>query len=144
MTDETDPAVAASQLEGLGRQRTGWPGDVLYELPSRSMADQLGRVQATWQLTADETTRMLGVTPQALGEWRSAGIPAERAAAVADLAAATDLLVRHLRADRIPAVVRRSAERLGGRSLLNVATDDGTRAALEACRAMFDFPAASD
>jgi hypothetical protein len=66
-------------------------------------------------------------------------LPAERAVAVADLAAATDLLVRYLERDRIPAVVRRSAAALGGHSLMDMLGRGDTRSVLEACRDMFDF-----
>jgi hypothetical protein len=41
--------------------------------------------------------------------------------ALADLAAATDILERYVRRDRIPAVVRRRADVLGGLSLLEIA-----------------------
>ena len=61
---------------------------------------------------------------------------------VAELTAATDLLVRYLKLDRVPATVRRKAQRLGGASLVDlVAAGDG-QGVLEACRAMFDFSAA--
>ena len=43
----------------------------------------------------------------AVSKWLEQGGPAERVETVADLAAATDLLVRYLQRDRIPAVVRR-------------------------------------
>jgi hypothetical protein len=58
---------------------------------------------------------------------------------VADLAAATDLLVRHLQRDRIPAVVRRPAPALGRRSLLELLDAGEAHGVLAACRAMFAF-----
>lgn len=57
----------------------------------------------------------------------------------ADAARATDLLVHHLRRDRIPAVVRRSAPNLAGRSLLEMLAAGETSQLLEAVRGMFDF-----
>ena len=51
------------------------------------------------------------------------GTPDDRAVALADLSAATDVLERYVRRDRIPAVVRRPAEVLGGRSLLELAEE---------------------
>lgn len=70
-----------------------------------------------------------------------AGGPSERIETVANLAAATNLLVRYLKPDRVPATVRRNASHLGDRSLLDlVATGDSHRV-LEVCRAMFDFSA---
>jgi hypothetical protein len=59
--------------------------------------------------------------------------------AVSDLAAATDLLVRYLKRDRIPAVVRRRSALLDGRSLLELAAAGRTRDLLRACRDMFRF-----
>ena len=66
-------------------------------------------------------------------------MPPERAGAVADLAAATDLLVHHLKRDRIPAVVRRPIPALDGVSLVDLLARGDTRAALAACRDMFRF-----
>lgn len=67
------------------------------------------------------------------------GVPAERADALATLAAATDLLTHHLKADRIRAVVRRAAANLGDRSLLELAMASDPAAVLTATRAMFSF-----
>ncbi len=97
---------------------------------------------AVWGLTQSDAARLFGVSRQAVGKWLRAGVPSERAVAVADLGAATDLLVRYLRRERIPAVVRRAAAVTGGRSLVEVAGDD-PGAALDAVRAMFDFAAMS-
>jgi hypothetical protein len=55
------------------------------------------------------------------------------------LATATDLLDRYLRRDRIPAVVRRPAEALGGRSLLEMAEAGQSAAVVTAVRQMFDL-----
>ena len=64
-------------------------------------------VWGVWGLSQAEAARLFGVSRQAAGKWLQKGAPPERASAMADLAAATDLLVRHLKRDRIPAVVRR-------------------------------------
>lgn len=66
-------------------------------------------------------------------------MPVERAKAIADLAASTDLLVRYLKRDRIPAVVRRPVAALENRSLLDLLADGDTTTLLEACRDMFLF-----
>jgi hypothetical protein len=80
------------------------------------------------------------VSRQAIGKWWEAGVPEERLVAVADLAAATEVLARKLKVDRIPAVVRRPFADAGGRSLLEVAQEDPSevRALVDA---MFDFSA---
>ncbi len=81
----------------------------------------LDRLMASWDLSAAGTGRIFGVTRQAVAKWRGSGVPDERAVALADLAAATDVLERYVRRDRIPAVVRRPAALLGDRSMLELA-----------------------
>lgn len=110
------------------------------ELDRRVAGSDLDRVLSVWDLSQSDAARLFGVSRQAIGKWLRGGVPADRAVAVADLAAATDLLARYLRAERIPAVVRRPAAITGGRSVLDVAGDD-TATALAAVRAMFDFAA---
>ncbi len=56
-----------------------------------------------------------------------------------DLEAATELLLRYLKPDRIPAAVRRKSENLDGKSLVELTTSEDGHRVLEACRAMFDF-----
>jgi hypothetical protein len=56
-----------------------------------------------------------------VAKWRGSGVPDERAVALADLVAATDVLERYVRRDRIPAVVRRRSVLLGDQSLLELA-----------------------
>jgi len=76
---------------------------------------------ATWDLSAAGAGRIFGVSRQAVAKWRGSGVPDDRAVALADLVAATDVLERYVRRDRIPAVVRRQADVLGGQSLLEIA-----------------------
>ena len=67
------------------------------------------------------------------------GPPSERAKATADLLAASELLVRHIKRERIPAVVRRAIPVLGGLSLLDLLKQGRSDELLKACRSMFDF-----
>ncbi|MEO6821807.1 MAG: hypothetical protein ABI468_04950, partial [Candidatus Nanopelagicales bacterium] len=67
------------------------------------------------------------------------GVPADRSVAMADLAAATDVLERYVRRDRIPAVVRRPADMLGGVSLLDLAQTGDTASVRRQVAAMFDL-----
>jgi hypothetical protein len=99
----------------------------------------LDRVMQTWELSHADVGRMFSISRQAIAKWLNIGVPAERATAVADMAAATDLLQRHIKPDRIAAVVRRPAPALGGQSLLDLAAAGETAAVLAACRAMFQF-----
>jgi hypothetical protein len=53
-----------------------------------------------------------------------------------------EILSRHLKADRIPVVIRRSAPALGGRSILEAMADGDEAEVLAALRAGFDWSAA--
>jgi DNA-binding transcriptional regulator YdaS (Cro superfamily) len=133
-----DPVTSAARLVARHRDDPHWLDRFVAEIDRHRSSGELVRVLEVWGLSRAELARILGVSRQAVSKWVAVGVPAERATALADLAAATDLLVRYLRRDRIPAVVRRPAPRFGGYSLVQLAADD-TRTALEACRAMFDF-----
>ena len=100
---------------------------------------ELERVLEVWGLSRAEAATHFGVSRQAISKWFKSGLPSERATMVADLAATTDLLERHLKAGRIPAVVRRPAERLDGRTLVELLAEEGSGAVLRACREMFSF-----
>lgn len=136
-----DPKRLVSQLVEAGRDRPGWLAALAGELESQVLVDPLRRFLRVWGLSASEASRLFGVSRQALSKWLAQGIPADRLEMVADLAAATDLLVRYIKLDRIPATVRRKAARLGGRSLLDLLAAGDIHGTLEACRAMFDFAA---
>ena len=97
------------------------------------------RTMDVWGLSQAEAARLFGVSRQAVGKWLQRGAPPERAGAMADLSAATDLLVHHLKRDRIPAVVRRPIPALGGESLVTLWERGETRTVLTACRDMFRF-----
>ncbi len=140
---DDDPRQAAAKLAEAAQDRPGWLATFTGELEARAVSDLLPRLLRVWGLSGAEGARLFGVSRQALAKWLRAGVPAERLAALGDLAAATDLLVRYVKPERIPAVVRRPAPRLGGRSLVDLATGGDTAGVLEACRAMFDFAAAN-
>ncbi len=132
------PREAAERL--LAEQDdAAWLSAFAAELDQRLAGSQLARVMSLWQLSRSELGRLFGVSRQAATKWLDDGVPADRVAAVADLAASTDLLAHHLKRDRIGAVVRRPAENLGGRSLLDLVADGRTAEALEATRQMFAF-----
>ena len=81
-------------------------------------------VATTWGLSAEEAGSLAGDDLPAL----------ERA---------TGVLVTYLRPEALAHVVRRPAERLGGRSLLELALAGEGSGVETAVRAMFDFEAAS-
>ena len=121
------------------RNDEGWLDVFIAGLDRRRAVDALTRTTETWGLSQAEAARLFGVSRQAIGKWRRRGVPAERAGAVADLAAATELLVHHLKRDRIPAVVRRPIPALRGVSLVELLGRGDTGAVLAACRDMFRF-----
>ena len=134
-----DAEEAAERTFREHRYDDGWLDVFIAGLDRRRAVDALTRTTETWGLSQAEAARLFGVSRQAIGKWRRRGVPPERAGAVADLAAATDLLVRHLKRDRIPAVVRRPIPALGGVSLVELLGRGDTGAVLAACRDMFRF-----
>jgi transcriptional regulator with XRE-family HTH domain len=111
-------------------------------LERRRSGRNLERILAAWGLSQSEAGRRFGVSRQAVAKWLTDGIPTGRAQAVADLSAATDLLVRYLKRDRIPAVVRRPISAARNESLLDLWSTNRYRDILTTCRAMFDFAGA--
>lgn len=116
-----------------------WLRSLVDHLDRRVRTQPLERLLALWGLSASEAARIFGVSRQAFSKWRRQGPPAERAPAVAALAAATDLLDRHVKRERIPAVVRSPADRLGGRSLYETACAGRHLEVRDAVAEMFDL-----
>jgi hypothetical protein len=116
-----------------------WLRELTDVLDRRVRAEPLERFMTLWGLSGAEAARAFGVSRQAFSKWAANGVPAERTPAVADLAAATELLDQRVKRERIPAVVRRGAEMLRGRSLYEMACEGRHPDVLEAVRAMFDL-----
>jgi hypothetical protein len=131
------PADAAERLASV--TETDWALAFADEFDRQLRARPLQRLLTLWGVSAAGGARLFGVSRQGFAKWLRAEPPADRAVQIADLAAATDLLDRYLRRDRIPAVVRRPAEALGGRSLLEMACAGESAAVLAAVRQMFDL-----
>jgi len=134
-----EPVKAARTILEAHPEDSSWLDEFSEILDRRRAGRALGRVLDVWGLNQSDAARLFGVTRQAVSKWLVGGVPAERSEAIADLAAATDLLVRHLKRDRIPAVVRRRAPALDGESLVDFLAASRTRDVLEACRSMLDF-----
>ena len=132
---DLSPADAAARVAASAD--TAWTRRFLDELDHRVRSEPLERLLSLWDLSNAAAARMFGVSRQAFAKWRESGPPADRAARIADLAAATDLLDRSVKRERIPAVVRREAPALGDRSLLALAESGGD--VLGAVRAMLDL-----
>ena len=116
-----------------------WLSELQRSLDRQRARTGFDRVLAVWNLSQTDAAGLFGVTRQAIAKLRARGVPASRIEAVADLSAATDLLIRHLKRDRIPAVVRRGSAQLDGLALLDLVDQGRTRDVLLACRRMFRF-----
>jgi predicted transcriptional regulator len=136
---DLDPREAASLVAATQEERRGWLDEFAEYLDRCRAGQSLARTLAVWGLSQSEAAPLFGVSRQAVSKWIDRGVPVERSEAVADLAAATDLLVHYLKRDRVPAVVRRPVARLSNRSFLDLLADGQTRAILTTCREMFAF-----
>ena len=136
---DSNPEEAAEQIFAAHRHEGTWLDAFTQSLDRRRAGESLERTLRVWGMSQAEVARLLGVSRQAVGKWRAQGAPAARAKPLADLAAATELLVRYLKRDRIPAVVRRQIPALGGVSLMDLLARGDTDSLLLACRDMFRF-----
>lgn len=104
----------------------------------------LVRIQSIFDTSKIELAGLFGVSRQAISHWLASGrVPAERAEKVAAVAALADLLAHHLRAERIPGVVRRPADAYDGLTMLDLIRADRHRELLEGTRASFDWSVAA-
>ncbi len=136
---QLDPQAAAAALVEAHKGERAWLDAFAEHLDRQRAAAALGRILSVWALSQAEAARLFGVSRQAVGKWLDQGVPVERAAQIADLAAATDLLVRYIKRERIAAVVRRPIPARANASLLDLLAQGGSGAVLQACREMFDF-----
>ncbi len=134
-----DPEVAAEHVFMAHKHEDAWLDAFTENLDRRRSREGFERTLKVWNISQTEAARVFGVSRQAVSKWLRQGIPPERATAISDLAAATDLLVLHLKRDRIPAVVRRPIQTLGGVTLMDLLAQGDTRTLLETCRDMFRF-----
>jgi DNA-binding XRE family transcriptional regulator len=116
----------------------------------RAVGDELARVSTPLDRIASvlgvsrsELARLFGVRRQAIEQWETRGVPAERQEKLATLDAIVDLLAAKLKPDRIPGVVRRHAVAYGGRSILDAITAGDETLVLDELRTAFDWAAAA-
>ena len=138
------PEEAAERILAAHGHESAWLDAFAASLDRRRTCRSLARTIEVWGLSQAEAARLFGVSRQAIGKWLNRGVPLDRAEAVSDLAAATDMLVRYLKRDRIPAVVRRPVPALGGVSLIDLLARGDTRTVLAICRDMFRFDRTND
>lgn len=132
------PEDAADELAAEAPSRE-WLRAVTDRLDERIEAGDLAEVLSAWDLSQQDLADAFGVTRQSVSKWLRSGLPADRTPALADLVSATRVLKRRLKRERIPAVVRRSAEALGGRSLLEMTRAGEHEEVLRAVERMFDI-----
>lgn len=138
MTPVRSPhAVAQKLVEEAPDQ--AWLRALTDDLDRRLRTDPLERFLTLWDLSGSEVARVFGVSRQAVSKWRASGVPASRMPALIDLAAATNVLDRRVKRERIAAVVRRPAPLLGGASLLDLAFAGRHAELRDAVSAMFDL-----
>ncbi len=134
---DVEPEILAARIADVHADDQDWLDRFQSALGRNRSGAELQRILVVWRLSKADAARLFGVTRQAVQKWTLEGVPPERLTAVGDLAAATDLLLRYLRPDRIPTVVRRPFDDAGGRTLLELAGEDPA-VALAHTRAMFD------
>lgn len=133
------PKEAARRIAETEGLRGEWLDEFTEQLDKRRAGQSLARTLEVWDLSQSDAARLFGVSRQAISKWLAHGAPAERADVIADLAAATDLLVRHLKRERISAVVRRPIPLLDGITLLGLLELGESARLLSVCRDMFSF-----
>ena len=99
----------------------------------------LDPIAETFELTETELGRLFGVSRQAVGQWRERGVPSNRMAKVATVAAIGDLLRHRLRPERIPGIARRPADAYGGLSMLETIERDRQDELQAEIRRSFDW-----
>ena len=130
-----DPDAVAQLLLAADEPATRALAQAIERRLATGSLDHLERV---WDLSAAQAALLFGVSRQAYAKWRVGGIPAERRADVAEISAITSALLNQVKVDRIPAVVRRDAEALGGGSIIDLVRQDPGAARL-AVEAMLDL-----
>jgi DNA-binding XRE family transcriptional regulator len=103
-----------------------------------TLLDPIGE---TLELTETELGRLFGVSRQAVGQWRERGVPSNRMAKIATVAAICDLLQHRLKPERIPGIARRPAKAYGGLSMLEMIERDRQDDLQAKVRRSFDWAA---
>jgi hypothetical protein len=131
------PAAVAAQL--TASHDRAWLREVVNQLDVTLQRSPLERLITLWGVSSAEAAGFFSVSRQAFAKWLQVGPPADRAPAVAALEDATELLARHLKRERIQAVVRRHSDLTGERSLLQMAAAGEHEQILGVVRTMFDL-----
>jgi hypothetical protein len=100
---------------------------------------QLDPIAETFELNETELGRLFGVSRQAVSQWRERGVPSNRMAKVATVAAISDLLRHRLKPERIPGIARRPADAYAGLSMLEMIERDRQDELHAEIRGSFDW-----
>ena len=140
-TGSMDTSVAARELarELVESADRDWLRELVDELDRRVRVEPLQRLISLWDLSNAGAARIFGVSRQAFSKWLGSGPPADRVDDVTSVDDITSLLDRYVKRERIPAVVRRPADRLEGRSLLETLEDGDYELAAEVMTETFDI-----
>jgi hypothetical protein len=135
------PRVAPEDMarDLVGSADPDWIRHLVDALDREVRTEPLRRLVKLWDLSNAAAARLFGVSRQAFSKWLAGGPPAERADDVARVAAITDLLDRYVRRERIPAVVRRPAPVLAGRSIIEMLETGEYAGAASKVGFMFDL-----
>ena len=114
---QTPTALAADLVEATD---IDWLRRLVDALDREIRTEPLDRLLSLWDLPASGAARLFGVSRQAFTKWLHNGPPPDRADDIAAVDDITSLLDRYVKRERIPAVVRRPADGLADRSLVDV------------------------
>lgn len=103
----------------------------------------LSRIAELFELSRTELGRLFGVRRQAVSQWLDAGVPPARAPKANAVARVADVLERNLRHERIPGVVRQSAEAYGGLTMLEMIERDRHEELVRLVEEAFDWATAA-
>lgn len=138
---DMDTSAAPQDLarELISAADPDWLRDLVDALDREIRTDPLRRLNTLWNMSNAGAARLFGISRQAYSKWLASGPPADRADDVIAVDNVTDLLDRYVKRERIPAVVRRPAPRLGDRSIIECLEDGDYGLAEQRVREMFDL-----
>lgn len=116
-----------------------WLRELVDALDREVRIEPLERLTTLWDLSNAAAARIFGVSRQAFAKWLASGPPADRVDDVVAVDNITNILDRYVKRERIPAVVRRPAANVGGRSILELLEDAEYEVALDLIRSTFDL-----
>lgn len=136
-----DTSIAPQELaqEILASADREWVRELVDELDRQVRTEPLLRLTSLWGLSNSAAARIFGVSRQAFSKWLTNGPPADRVDDVGLVDNITSLLDRYVLRERIPAVVRRPAQRLSGRSLIETLESGEYRKGADVMAATFDL-----